>query len=102
MSKQFIVINEEFTCQHCKEENPRLPGGCRNHCRECLYSLHLDQDSPGDRLSNCHNLMKPIKVSQNGKKGWMIKHKCQKCGKVIPNKAAPDDNFEKIIELTQL
>lgn len=44
--------------------------------------------------------MEPIKVEKNGKKGWMITHKCTKCGKIIPNKAADDDNFEKIIEVS--
>jgi len=99
--KKFIVINEEFICQNCNEANPKLEGSCRNHCRKCLYSLHLDKESPGDRLSNCKNLMKPIKVEQSGKKGWMIQHKCLKCGKIIPNKAANDDNFEEIIILSQ-
>lgn len=99
--KKFIVINEEFICKNCQEANPKLDGSCRNHCRKCLYSLHLDEKSPGDRQSNCKALMKPEKCDQNGKKGWMIFHRCTKCKKVIPNKAAPDDNFEEIIKLSQ-
>lgn len=99
--KRFIVINENFTCLNCGEKNTKLQGSCRNHCSKCLYSLHVDKDSPGDRLSDCESLMKPISIDQDGKKGWIIYHKCQKCGKIMPNKAAPDDNLEKIIELTQ-
>lgn len=99
--KNFIVINEEFVCENCGENNPKLPGSCRNHCRKCLFSLHLDKEIPGDRLSNCKKLMRPFRVEQNGKKGWMIFHKCTKCAKVIPNKAADDDNFEEIILLSQ-
>lgn len=99
--KKFTVINEEFTCRNCGHLNPILTGSCRNHCTNCLYSLHLDEQNPGDRLSSCHGLMKPLKVTHNGKKGWMIEHKCQKCGKTIPNKSAPDDNFDLIIQLTK-
>ena len=98
----FTVINEEFICQNCGENNPKLGGSCRNHCRKCLFSLHLDKNSPGDRLSKCKSLMKPIKAEQNGKKGWMIMQECTKCSKKIPNKAATDDNFDEIIQLTQL
>lgn len=98
--KKFIKINEEFICKKCGHKNPKLEGGCRNHCKKCLCSLHLDKESPGDRLSSCKNLMLPISIHQNGKKGWIITHKCEKCGKKIPNKAAPDDNFEKIIILS--
>jgi len=45
--------------------------------------------------------MPPFKVDQDGKKGWIIYHKCEKCGKVMPNKASEDDNFEEIIKLSQ-
>ena len=45
--------------------------------------------------------MKPISADQSGKKGWVINHKCEKCGKMIPNKTADDDSFDKIIELSQ-
>ena len=99
--KKFIVINEGFTCKNCGKQNSPQRGSCRNHCTDCLYSLHVDEKSPGDRQSSCRALMKPIKITQNSKKGWIIIHKCLKCGKEITNKTAPDDNFDKIIELTQ-
>ena len=99
--KNFIAKNENFTCQNCDHKNTKLKGSYRNHCQECLYSLHVDKDLPGDRLSECKNLMAPVDVDQNGKKGWIIYHKCQKCGKMISNMAADDDNFDKLILLTQ-
>jgi hypothetical protein len=99
--KNFIAVNEEFTCKNCGEKNPLLQGGYRNHCRKCLYSLHVDLTLPGDRLSECKSLMEPISADHSGKKGWIIHHKCLKCRKIIPNKEAPDDNFDKIIQLTQ-
>lgn len=99
--KKFTAINEKFTCKNCGEKNPKLACGCRNHCRECLFSLHLDQENPGDRKSDCKGIMEPIKINQSGKKGWIIYHKCTKCGKVISNKMADDDNFNEIINLSQ-
>ncbi|MFH1533891.1 MAG: RNHCP domain-containing protein [Nitrospirota bacterium] len=94
-------INESFTCKNCGEKNPKLEKSCRNHCRKCLYSLHVDKNTPGDRESSCKALMEPIKAEQTGKKGWMIYHKCTKCSKIIPNTVADDDNFEKVIEQSQ-
>jgi DNA-directed RNA polymerase subunit RPC12/RpoP len=98
--KNFIVINEEFVCKNCGQENSKLKGSCRNHCTACLFSLHVDKDIPGDRQSECHSLMSPTKVEHNGKKGWMISHECKKCGKIIKNKAASDDDFDQIIKLS--
>jgi len=46
--------------------------------------------------------MKPLTIKHNSKKGWIIMHKCTKCDKIIPNKTAEDDNFDKIIELSKI
>lgn len=100
--KNFIAKNEEFICKSCGTQNPPLTGGgYRNHCKNCLFSLHVDLDIPGDRLSQCQGKMPPVKAEQTGKKGWIIYHKCEKCGKILPNMIADDDNFDKIIELTK-
>ena len=99
--KHFTVINEEFICQNCGHKNEKLQGSCRNHCTKCLYSLHLDKEFPGDRQSECMALMTPQSITKNKKKGWMIFHHCTKCDKTIPNKSAPDDNFDLIIELSK-
>ncbi len=100
-TKNFIHINTSFKCKNCGENNPKLNKSCRNHCKYCLFSQHVDQNTPGDRKSTCKALMQPFSATQNSKKGWIIKHKCTKCSKIIPNKAAEDDNFEKLIQLTQ-
>lgn len=94
-----IHINEAFTCQNCGKENPKADQTCRNHCKYCLYSKHVDAEIPGDRLSNCLSLMEPIQVEMNGKKGYQILHNCLKCKKNILNKAAPDDNLDVIIHI---
>lgn len=89
----FIPRQESFVCEHChKEVTPLEHGSYRNHCPFCLYAKHVDQDGPGDRLSTCQGLMKPISAELSSKKGWIITHECEKCGKVIPNKSAPDDD----------
>lgn len=94
-----IKVNEGFKCQNCGEINEKAEKTCRNHCKKCLYGLHVDETTPGDRLSECQGLMKPIMLELSGKKGYIIVHKCLKCGKIMKNKAAKDDNIDKISEL---
>ncbi len=100
MRKNFIMKNEPFLCENCGKDNETLKGGCRNHCKYCLYSKHVDKDIPGDRKSACLGLMKPIELDQSGAKGYIIIHRCLKCGKEIRNKTAPDDSIDSIIALS--
>ena len=96
----FKMINEEFKCENCKNNIAKHPEwSARNHCPYCLYSKHLDDKSPWDRLSQCQWLMKPIWIDNKKNKWWMIKHKCNKCGKEILNKLAPDDNFLDFVKI---
>ncbi|MFA5947431.1 MAG: RNHCP domain-containing protein [Candidatus Gracilibacteria bacterium] len=99
---KFIVINEGFTCQKCGEKNPPQAHSCRNHCRKCLNSLHVDEEFPGDRASECLSLMDPIGIKNDSKKGWMLIHQCRKCGKKAINKMADDDDFNAIIKLSKI
>lgn len=106
LSKNFIVKNEGFTCENCGQNVlPLSNGSCRNHCPECFYSKHLD-NLPGDRESECKSLMLPIDYDYNSKKGYVIIHKCIKCGKTIKNKMAfydetQPDNYEKFIKFIE-
>jgi len=95
--KNFIRVKESFTCEHC---GTRVEGnGYTNHCPRCLYSKHVDLETPGDRLNPCRGLMEPIGIEV--KKGeYIIIHKCTKCGEIKKNKAAPGDNFEAILKLS--
>jgi len=97
--KNFIVRNESFICDNCGYQNDTLRGSCRNHCQKCLYSKHVDQDVPGDRLSSCLGLMKPISLDEHSKKGKMVIHECSTCGRKIRNMLAKDDDLQAIIEL---
>jgi rubrerythrin len=87
---------ENFKCGNCgKEVNGN---GYTNHCPECLYSKHVD-NQPGDRAANCGGMMKPIGVEKNAEAIILI-HQCEKCGYQKRNKVAPEDNSALIIELS--
>lgn len=98
-TSKFTKIDEEFVCEHCGEQVPKLGYTSRNHCPYCLYSKHVDV-YPGDRSEECHGLLEPIGVELNSKKGYVIVFRCQKCGKIRKNKVAKDDNMDKIITLS--
>lgn len=49
--------------------------------------------------------MKPVKVEIDPKKGYVIVHKCQKCGAIKRNRSATEateqpDNLNLLIKLT--
>lgn len=96
--RHFIRTKENFICEIC---STKVKGtGYTNHCPNCLYSKHVDETVPGDRLSGCGGLMKPIGLEL--KKGrYLILHHCQKCGKKTKNKVTKEDNFEKILAIAQ-
>jgi hypothetical protein len=98
-SKQPVSINEAFNCKNCGRHNPKAQKTCRNHCRHCLFSRHVDEKTPGDRKSRCNALMRPLYIDHSGKKGLQIIHICLLCGKKSANMAAPDDNPEALAEI---
>lgn len=102
MRKQFLPRNKGFICSYCgkKVEPVKYGGSYRNHCPHCLYSKHIDSDTPGDRLSNCQGLMKPISVFTRRTGEYILVHKCLKCGFIRYNRIAGDDNFELVIKLS--
>ena len=79
---------ESFTCKNCGWLVS--PGGAgtdhRNHCPNCLYSLHLDIE-PGDR----------VWVRKNGE--WAIIHRCRSCAMMSSNRIAADDNPVKLMSI---
>lgn len=94
--KRFTKRVEDFTCAHC---GAHVSGnGYTNHCPKCLYSRHVD-NTPGDRLSDCGGMMRPIAVEKDGE-NFIITHKCEKCGKTIRQHTAPDDDMGTIIALS--
>jgi DNA-directed RNA polymerase subunit RPC12/RpoP len=96
--KRFTMIDEGFVCAVCGESVEKLGKTARDHCPHCLCSLHLDIN-PGDRSSDCGGVLRPIGVV-NAKKGLQIEYKCEKCGNVKRNIAAPDDDFDMICQVS--
>ncbi|MCR5399284.1 MAG: RNHCP domain-containing protein [Lachnospiraceae bacterium] len=92
--------DEVFTCKVCgKEIHPEgASSDHRNHCPNCLSSLHLDV-IPGDRSSDCGGVMEPIAVWVRGDGEWAIIHRCKKCGALSSNRVAADDNPLKLMSI---
>lgn len=104
--RRFLAIgsNQGFTCDSCGAHvAPLANGSYRNHCPHCLHSRHVDVN-PGDRANPCGGLLEPVAVEHSGKKGWLIVHRCQRCGEVRRNRAALDDpampdDFDALVAL---
>ncbi|MCL2519068.1 MAG: RNHCP domain-containing protein [Oscillospiraceae bacterium] len=103
-TKRFTKNDGGFICKHCGLKVEPLGYTSRNHCPACLWSVHLDE-MPGDRKSLCMGEMEPIGAETDAKKGYIIIHRCTKCGCIRRNKTAHEaivqpDDIKKIIELT--
>lgn len=102
--KRFTKNDCSFVCGHCGKEVEPMGSSSRNHCPFCLWSLHVDVN-PGDRANTCGGLMRPIRTEPDAKRGFVIIHKCEKCGEVRRNRAALNartqpDNRSLLIKLT--
>ena len=98
-TKRFTKNDDGFICENCGKEVLPLGYSSRNHCPHCLFSKHLDEN-PGDRASDCGGKMEPVGAQPDAKKGFVIAHRCQKCGAIRHNKAAKDDKTSLLIKLT--
>jgi hypothetical protein len=95
--KSFTKNIEDFVCTHC---GAAVSGnGYTNHCPVCLWSRDVDIN-PGDRASKCGGLMRPTYIETAGD-GFIIIHKCEKCGKVARCKSCANDDMDAIIRLSQ-
>lgn len=97
-SKRFTKNDAGFVCAHCGAAVTPLLTSSRDHCTRCLHSLHVDIN-PGDRANPCRGKLVPVGIEQNGKKGLIINYRCDTCGAYHNNKAAPDDDYDAILEL---
>lgn len=103
-SKLFKKNDNSFICENCGAKVEPLGYSSRNHCPFCLWSKHLDVN-PGDRANDCMGLMEPIRVEPDPKKGYVIIHRCTKCGEIHRNRAANEaavqpDDIKLLISLT--
>ena len=102
--KRFTKNDDSFICVHCGKKVEPLGYTSRNHCPHCLWSLHVDIN-PGDRANPCRGELEPIRTEPDAKKGFIIIHRCKRCGEIRRNKAAlgeknQPDNMSLIINLT--
>ena len=93
----FRKNNTSFQCINCKAQVPIHPTSSRDHCTNCLISLHVDRD-PGDRLNKCKGVLLPIGIHKKNNKEQII-YKCKKCNETIKNVSAIDDKRDSIIAL---
>ena len=96
--KKFTMIDESFVCEVCGNTVEKLNYTARDHCNNCLSSIHLD-NNPGDRSANCGGVLNPIEIEKSSKDKLKIVYKCDKCGIIKKNIVANDDNFDKILEI---
>ncbi len=98
-TKRFAKNDSGFECQNCHREVTPLGYSSRNHCPFCLWSLHLDEN-PGDRAADCGAKMRPVTAEPDPKKGYVITHRCERCGATRRCRSAADDDVSLIIALT--
>lgn len=93
--------DQAFRCRKCRQfiGAPASGGRHRNHCPNCLHSLHVDRKQPGDRRSECHSLMQPRGIIERRNGEQMILHECLGCGKTQPTRVAADDNTLLLMRL---
>lgn len=90
-----------FRCAGCRlDVSLDAPGTAhRNHCPNCLVSLHVDRKMPGDRASDCRGRMEALGMSVRPDGEWMIIHQCRSCGELSANRIAGDDNALALVRL---
>jgi ribosomal protein L37AE/L43A len=94
--KNFMRKVEDFKCEQCGFEV--VGDGYTDHCPVCLWGKHVDFEIPGDRLSDCKGLMKPMKTEYKQGK-FKIKYKCTKCRHEFWVRENDGDDREKLMEL---
>ena len=96
--RHFIVLEKEpYICENCAVSV--MGGRYNNHCPKCLWSKHVDEAVPGDRLATCGGLMKPVGIMKRGDQ-WRIKHRCVKCGKETWVDSSDQDSRDELTKLS--
>lgn len=94
--RNFTRVREDFECENC---GYRMRGdGYTDHCPRCLWGKHVDDEIPGDRASDCKQLMEPRRVIYE-KGEYKIEYKCSGCSHTFRVRSGVDDDREKLLEL---
>ena len=87
-----------------KEIPWQLDSNNENDITNEIYLKDIIVD-PGDRANTCGGGMEPIRVEPDARKGYIIIHRCTKCGEIHRNRAAHEakiqpDSIKLLIKLT--
>ncbi|WP_316863382.1 RNHCP domain-containing protein [uncultured Cohaesibacter sp.] len=109
--KRWQAANTPFRCVHCRQmvfPTDSMGTIHRNHCPNCLWSLHVDT-KPGNRASSCHSSMEPVGLTfkHNGFDKYgrartgdiMLVHICRSCNSINLNRIASDDRIEGLFDI---
>lgn len=94
--RNFVKKKEDFVCDVCGKKV--IGTGYTNHCPDCLWSKHVDEQTPGDRVAGCKGLMEPVGIERE-KGELLLIHRCQTCGTKTRNKTAKEDSLEEILKI---
>lgn len=86
---------ENFRCEQCGEVV--IGNGFTNHCPNCLWSKHVDQN-PGDRSESCRGMMEPVAITQAADR-YRILHRCLQCGMTREVRSQSNDSFDAMLVL---
>lgn len=96
--KNFIRVKQDFVCGNCGENV--IGNGYTDHCPKCLWGKHVDEEIPGDRISDCGGLMEPQSSQFSiSNLQFTIKYKCTKCRHVFNVRQGKDDDRELLMGL---
>ncbi len=85
-----IMRDEAFHCEHCGADVTAGGRTVRDHCPQCLRSLHVDV-VPGDRSAGCNGVMHPVGLSRSHGDDT-IQYRCARCGASHQVVVHPDDD----------
>jgi hypothetical protein len=97
----YSTREKTFRCLHCRAFVAPVPfgGQHRNHCPFCLFSRHVDDRRPGDRMSRCGVKMQPIGAFQRPSGEYVVIHRCLGCGIERFCRIAADDSLDLVLDL---
>ena len=98
--KNFTKNDSGFKCVNCGVLVNPLKYTSRDHCPNCLYSIHVDI-MPGDRKNGCLGILVPIGIEKY-KNTYKILYRCDKCGKKLKNIMAIDDDMNEVIKISNI
>ncbi|MEO8637893.1 MAG: RNHCP domain-containing protein [Candidatus Taylorbacteria bacterium] len=98
MQKRFTKRKEDFVCENCGEKV--IGDGYTNHCPKCLWGKHVDV-FPGDRMSSCKGLMKPVGITVKKGGAFVLVHECVVCKQRKNNVVSKNDNVDLALSIEE-